>query len=819
MPNITIKEILAADSVSEAVDKINFNFDQLLLNGGGPVGPIGGIGEIGPLGPRGTIWFTVADLFTTPASPMWTGTPERVNDINALNYPQFRGDPNKFLPVGLGGVIEATLVFGNINKLLRDGDLYIQESDDILNSFSSLDGDIWEFDSISQSWLYTGVNIKGESGQSGSSGFSQWSRFTDTSTDILYPTQVTGQDIPKIVIGEGSNIEDFYNPLSSLTISSSILHISLGNPLLHNISNNSILDSGNITMTSDGALLLQGSNTSEPADTKEIIIRSFSDMFLLSGDASDPIPTQYNQLYSQSEHRFIGGRLTVRGGATDNVIHQLLNSEISETGINFILKPTGTTLIHIITTDLLHDLVLQNTIGKVGIGQFTGIIGSKLSVDGNVSIGSGYKSITTGPTNGLIVEGNSAIGNSSNTTSRFLVNAAISLSQIAQEIINNRDAAAANGLKINILRSVNDAYALNVQVNNQSTLFVSGNRNIGILTDNPTHTITFNGEANRTIKVANRTAPNLPGNDLILEAGGVISGTNLKGGNVIISTGSSTGISGSSGAHIDFLTSGAISGSNNTPREPEIRVRINKNGDTGFGTTSPTTKVDIDSGVGTGLRIRGGTPTSGDVLVAQDVDGNTQWSRAGVPTGAIIMWGGRLDSIPSGWQLCDGTSAQGALSTQLLAQGSPFGSASVGQNLFPAVPNLTEKFIVGARNEVSTTPVFGSLPPHGVGDTGGSNVVTLSAIQIPAHVHGPGTLNITSSGNHTHQYSGGGSITRANGGSNTGGEPATKNTTGTGAHVHGSASFAGATANNTPNGGSHENRPPYFALCFIIKNA
>ena len=47
---ITIKELLASDTISQATDKINFNFDQLLLNGGGPEGPIGPIGPPGPVG-------------------------------------------------------------------------------------------------------------------------------------------------------------------------------------------------------------------------------------------------------------------------------------------------------------------------------------------------------------------------------------------------------------------------------------------------------------------------------------------------------------------------------------------------------------------------------------------------------------------------------------------------------------------------------------------------------------------------------------------------------------------------------------------------
>lgn len=54
---IVIKEILASDTISQVSDKINFNFDQLLINGGGPPGPVGSIGPIGPAGVRGSLWF------------------------------------------------------------------------------------------------------------------------------------------------------------------------------------------------------------------------------------------------------------------------------------------------------------------------------------------------------------------------------------------------------------------------------------------------------------------------------------------------------------------------------------------------------------------------------------------------------------------------------------------------------------------------------------------------------------------------------------------------------------------------------------------
>ena len=77
MPQINILNILQGDNQSTIVDKVNYNFDQILSAGGGPQGQQGLIGPTGPIGPQGvqgvqglqgpsgTKWF-VQD--TTPAS-------------------------------------------------------------------------------------------------------------------------------------------------------------------------------------------------------------------------------------------------------------------------------------------------------------------------------------------------------------------------------------------------------------------------------------------------------------------------------------------------------------------------------------------------------------------------------------------------------------------------------------------------------------------------------------------------------------------------------------------------------------------------------
>jgi len=60
MANISIKELFGSDTITALTEKINYNFDQLILAGGGPEGPIGPTGNNGVAGPdglRGSQWF------------------------------------------------------------------------------------------------------------------------------------------------------------------------------------------------------------------------------------------------------------------------------------------------------------------------------------------------------------------------------------------------------------------------------------------------------------------------------------------------------------------------------------------------------------------------------------------------------------------------------------------------------------------------------------------------------------------------------------------------------------------------------------------
>jgi len=89
---ITIQEIIASDTISQLVDKTNFNFDQLLLNGGGPAGPAGPIGPVGPLGgrgPKGTTWYEDVSIVGPGLSP--NVAPPTSTPLESDYYLQFNG--------------------------------------------------------------------------------------------------------------------------------------------------------------------------------------------------------------------------------------------------------------------------------------------------------------------------------------------------------------------------------------------------------------------------------------------------------------------------------------------------------------------------------------------------------------------------------------------------------------------------------------------------------------------------------------------------------------------------------------------------------
>ncbi|MBP2629671.1 MAG: hypothetical protein H6Q70_299 [Firmicutes bacterium] len=128
-----------------------------------------------------------------------------------------------------------------------------------------------------------------------------------------------------------------------------------------------------------------------------------------------------------------------------------------------------------------------------------------------------------------------------------------------------------------------------------------------------------------------------------------------------------------------------------------------------------------------------------------------------MPLGAVIMWSGSIDTIPSKWALCNGSNG---------------------------TPDLRDKFVVGAGKSYS------------LGATGGEAKHTLSINEMPSHNHN--------------------FMLRAQG-----------DTTSTATPVYNdilktpSSELQNYQVNTSYIGGnqSHENRPPYYALAYIIRIA
>lgn len=186
------------------------------------------------------------------------------------------------------------------------------------------------------------------------------------------------------------------------------------------------------------------------------------------------------------------------------------------------------------------------------------------------------------------------------------------------------------------------------------------------------------------------------------------------------------------------------------------------------------------------VSLTGNASVSGTVTAATVTAQNYTLNSTGngpVPQGGIIMWSGAVASIPTGWALCDGSNG---------------------------TPDLRERFIVGAGGDNPTVGVNGGFGgSYNPGNTGGLNGVALTVAQMPSHNHSMGTA-----GSHQHMVK---EVSR-------GDEGSSGTDQSIGSHDEGGTekytSFAGDhthTINNNGGNGAHENRPPYYALAFIMK--
>ena len=163
-----------------------------------------------------------------------------------------------------------------------------------------------------------------------------------------------------------------------------------------------------------------------------------------------------------------------------------------------------------------------------------------------------------------------------------------------------------------------------------------------------------------------------------------------------------------------------------------------------------------------GLAVSDGMTVSGNVTITGDfaLDKTANLLVDGaplLPSGIIVMWSGMATNVPPGWCLCNGSNG---------------------------TPDLTDRFIVGAGHK------------YGVKETGGAESVALTLEEMPKH---------------THKYNFKAYDLAASWQNNAYFYAVSKGENWKSAYTEAAGGESGGETR------AHENRPPYYALCFIMK--
>ena len=167
--------------------------------------------------------------------------------------------------------------------------------------------------------------------------------------------------------------------------------------------------------------------------------------------------------------------------------------------------------------------------------------------------------------------------------------------------------------------------------------------------------------------------------------------------------------------------------------------------------------VSGDASFSASATVSGDATVEGDLTVSGAVSGYGT-----VPVGTILLWSGAANKIPDGWALCDGSTVNGS-----------------------TTPDLRGRFVVGYH------PGDGDY--NAPGKTGGETRHTLSKDEMPEH-------------NHSYSFKG----ADLDGGWD--GDNYFYDASG-----HYSGNNNTKWTNNEGSGKSHENRPPYYTLCYIMR--
>ena len=181
-----------------------------------------------------------------------------------------------------------------------------------------------------------------------------------------------------------------------------------------------------------------------------------------------------------------------------------------------------------------------------------------------------------------------------------------------------------------------------------------------------------------------------------------------------------------------------------------------------------------------GLQVTPLTVTNGSLRVGGSITGN---AKGVIPVGGIIVWSGSSETIPGGWALCDGS--------------THFGNRT---------PDLRGRFIIGAGlvngdqdiDPRDNDPRRDNRARYNREATGGEATHQLTADEMPVHSHeflavqASMALALNTDKKDIYYFY----------------ESKTTNTC---------TSTSAGNSSGAKHGASHENRPPFYALCYIMR--
>ena len=175
-----------------------------------------------------------------------------------------------------------------------------------------------------------------------------------------------------------------------------------------------------------------------------------------------------------------------------------------------------------------------------------------------------------------------------------------------------------------------------------------------------------------------------------------------------------------------------------------------------------------------------------------------------VPRGAIIMWSGTIETIPSGWALCNGTDGTPDLrGSFVIGAGGAYNPLTAGGSATHFHNQPSHNHTLAHTHSISVVDHSHTINishNHGYSTTtGGPNE--------SSHADGNGTYGILTSATHTHALSG------------TTGDSSVSNVATSNSSPGGSTGnpSVGNTGNANPNTDNTTILPPYFALAYIMK--